>query len=253
VNAWICLLAAATCWFASPAMSQASGEVPAHLALAREIVDKVAPEHNRYRLGGRTVRVPGSGNDAYAVEADCTGFLLALLQQAGYPTEARMVLLRPGPKRKRPRAEDFVLSIEQEKGFARIERIDRVRPGDLLAHAMLKLEDQAATQTTGHVFLIDAAPRRIPPRNPVVPGTTQYEVRIIDTNDEVVGSDDSRLSRSGKATGAGKGTIRVYTDPEGRLVGWARTFRDARFFSYDPRFPSDTKLRKAAIGRPSPG
>ena len=239
--------------FLAPAASQPAVEYPAHLSLARQIVDNVTPEHNRYRLGGRTVEVPPSGKGSYVVQADCTGFLLEVLGQTGYTTEGLMVLLRGGPKRKRPRAEDFVLSIEQEKGFARVERIDQVRPGDVLAHAMLKLEDQAVTQTTGHVFLIDSTPRKIFARNPFVRGTTQYEVRIIDTNDEVVGSDDSRLSRAGKTTGVGKGTIRIYTDAEGRVVGWARTFKDARFFSYDPRFPSDTKLRKAAVGRPLPG
>ena len=51
--------------------------------------------------------------------------------------------------------------------------------------------------------------------------------------------------------GLGKGTIRIYADAHGALVGWARTFRNSnRFFSYSPRFPSDTKVRKAAVGRP---
>jgi hypothetical protein len=51
-------------------------------------------------------------------------------------------------------------------------------------------------------------------------------------------------------TGVGAGTIRLYADAGGRIVGWARNYRDARFFSYDPAFPSDTKRRKAAVGRP---
>lgn len=227
---------------------------PAHLVLAREIVTKIAPQDNRYRLGGRTILLPQEGHARYGVEADCTGFLLGVLERVGYRTESRMVFLRPGPKRIRPRAEDFVLSIEQERGFARLDRIGQVRAGDVLAHAMLNREDQALTKTTGHVFLIDAVPRRIAPKDPIVRGTTQFEVAIIDTNDEVVGSDDTRLSGGAvAATGVGRGTIRVYADADGRVVGWSRTFRKARFFSYDPRFPSATKARKVALGRPLPG
>ncbi|MGH9578133.1 MAG: hypothetical protein ACRD3R_11915, partial [Terriglobales bacterium] len=82
-----------------------------------------------------------------------------------------------------------------------------------------------------------------------------YEVSVIDSNEEHVGEDDSRLrDPSRKIHGLGKGTIRIYADADGELVGWARTFRNsAKFFSYSPRFPSDTKARKAAVGRPLAG
>jgi hypothetical protein len=77
-------------------------------------------------------------------------------------------------------------------------------------------------------------------------------VSVIDSNEEHVGADDTRLlDPSNKILGLGKGTIRIYSDANGELVGWARTFRNSsKFFSYSPRFPSDTKARKAAIGRP---
>jgi hypothetical protein len=163
----------------------------------------------------------------------------------------------PGPNRRRtrPAAEDFVYSIETEKGFERIRDVRAIRPGDLLAHAMLQAADKEQTGTTGHIFLIDSYPRAIEPRNPVVSGTTQYEVSVIDSNEEYVGADDTRLADpANKIKGLGRGTIRIYADANGELVGWARTFRNVkRFFSYDPRFPSDTKARKAAIGRPLPG
>jgi hypothetical protein len=130
-----------------------------------------------------------------------------------------------------------------------------MKPGDLLAHAMLDKEVQKQTGTTGHVFLINSAPKPIGSKRPLVAGTRQFEVSIIDSNEEHVGSDDSRLARpSNKITGLGKGTIRLYADASGELVGWARTFPNSnRFFSYSPKFPSDTKLRKAAIGRPVAG
>ncbi len=108
---------------------------------------------------------------------------------------------------------------------------------------------------TGHVFLINSRPTQVAARKPVVAGTRQFEVSVIDSNEEHLGDDDSRLmDPSNKIAGLGAGTIRIYADSNGELVGWARTFsRSTRFFSYSPRFPSDTKARKAAVGRPSTG
>ena len=221
--------------------------------MARELVENIKPEDNQYFLGGQFISFPGDllFSKKHAMKADCSGFLLALFDRAQYPTRSKMSLLVPSPKRKRPAAEDFVFSIETEKGFTLIKKIHDMRPGDLLAHAMLNLEDQKQTGTTGHIFLINSHPREVNAWRPVVKGTRQFEVSVIDSNEEYLGEDDTRLAdRSGKIKGLGKGTIRIYSDSHGELVGWARTFRNSKFFSYSPQFPSDTKARKAAIGRP---
>ena len=231
-----------------------SVDVPRHLGIARELVQNIVPDNNRYQLGGQFISMPGDiFSSKYAMTADCSGFLLAVFDRAGYSTRSKMVYLKSSVNRKRPAAEDFVLSIEQEKGYKRIRAVEDMRPGDLLAHAMLNVEDQRQTGTTGHVFLVNSTPTEIAPKRPVVEGTRQYEVSIIDSNEEHVGEDDTRLKDpANKITGLGTGTIRLYADASGELVGWARTFKNTnRFFSYSPQFPSDTKLRKAAIGRPA--
>lgn len=234
--------------------AQGDAVVPKHLAIARELVANIKPEHNQYVLGGELISFPGDLlSSKYAMKADCSGFLLAIFERAKYPTRSQMTFLKWSPSRKRARAEDFLYSIENEKGYRHIKRIEDVRPGDLLAHAMLNIEDQKQTGTTGHVFLINSLPKKIAPRRPLAEGTTQYEVSIIDSNEEHVGEDDSRLPAN-KLHGLGQGTIRIYSDSSGELVGWARTFKNTnRFFSYSPRFPWNTKLRKAAIGRPLAG
>jgi hypothetical protein len=246
------LIAAVVLWCPAGHAQTDSAEVPKYLALARELVQNTKPEDNRYSLGSQSISFPGDFlSRKYSVRADCSGFLLAIFDRARYPTQSLMIYLAGG-RRTRPAAEDFVYSIENERGFQRIRDVRGIRPGDLLAHAMLKFEDQRQTGTTGHVFLIDSSPKRIEPRDPIVAGTEQFEVSVIDSNEEYVGEDDTRLVD--KIKGLGRGTIRIYADANGELVGWARTFRSAkRFFSYDPRFPSDTKLRKAAIGRPIAG
>ena len=239
--------------FPAGAQSAEPGEVPRHLAIARELVDNVKPEDNRYVLGARSISFPGDlFSKKYSVQADCSGFLLAIFDRANYPTQRQMRYLEGGARRTRPASEDFVYSIEQEKGFRRIRSVEDMKPGDLLAHAMLDKADQKEVGTTGHVFLINSVPKPIQPRPPVVQGTRQYEVSVIDSNNEHVGADDSRLADPAmKVAGLGRGTIRLYVDESGELVGWARTFRVAKsFFSYDPRFPSGTRPRKAAIGRP---
>ncbi len=120
---------------------------------------------------------------------------------------------------------------------------------------MLNVEDKKKTGSTGHVFLINGQPKQITPRKPVVEDTRQFEVSIIDSNEAYTGDDDSRLADPlNKVKGLGKGTIRLYADSSGELVGWATTFKTStRFFSYNPRFPSETKARKAAMGRPVAG
>jgi hypothetical protein len=227
--------------------------VPKHLTLARELVENIKPEDNRYRLGGFAVTFPGDVfSSKYSVNADCSGFVLALFDRAGYRTQSRMSYLDGGYKRRRPASEDFVHSIEHGAGFQRILDVREARAGDVLAHAMTDAADKLQAGTTGHVLLINSVPRPIEPLAPVVEGTQQYEVSVIDTNEEWTGPDDTRLSDpANKVKGAGRGTLRLYADAEGQLVGFARTFKGTkRFFSYSARFPSDTRLRKAAIGRP---
>jgi len=238
------------------AAAETSPGIPTHLAIARELVYNVKPEDNEYRLGSQRITFPDDApGSRHAVRADCSGFLLALFQRSRYATRSEMVFLDTSGQRRRPRAEDFVTSIEQQKGFVRVARIDDLRPGDLLAHAMLDAADKSEVGTTGHVFLVDSVATPIAARRPIVTGTRQFEIRVIDSNDEFLGDDDTRLANpSSPRPGLGRGTIRLYADAKGELVGWARTFRNGtRFFSYDPRFPSDTRRRKAVIGRPTAG
>jgi hypothetical protein len=233
--------------WASEALAQEPAAVPRHVALARELLDNLKPDDNHYLLGGQQMSFPTDLlSSKYSMHADCSGFLIALFGRAKYSTIGQMQFLPSGKRRTRPAAEDFVWSIENEKGYRRISKVEGVRPGDLIAHALLEQE----VGTTGHVFMVDSPPRPIAPRRPVVEGTRQFEITVIDSNGELVGPDDTRLALPHR-NGLGRGTIRIYADDGGELVGWARTFpKTNRFFSYSPKFPSDTKPRKAAIGRP---
>jgi hypothetical protein len=247
-------LAASSFFMSLPALAS---DVPRHLELARELLAHIQPEDNHYSLGEAIVTFPGDlFASRYAVRADCSGFLLALFNRAQYGIASKMIFLNNFGRRHRHAAEDFVLSIEQEKGFKRVLQVAAIQPGDLIAHRMLQAEDKQQTGTTGHIFLVNSAARPIAARPPEVAGTRQYEIAVIDSNREYVGSDDTRLADPAhKISGVGGGTIRLYADAEsGELVGWARTFKNtSKFFSYSSRFPSDTKLRVGVIGRPAAG
>jgi hypothetical protein len=254
----IIALAVLLLWSGPGEAQSDSTEIPKHLRLARELVQNIKPENNIYARGGDFVSFPGDLlSNKHAVRADCSGFLLAIFDRAKYPTPSQMAFVpgHPLKRRTRPASEDFVYSIESEKGFRRIRHVKDIKPGDLLAHALLDLEDKRQLGSTGHVFLIDSHARRITPVSPVVPGTEQFAIAVIDSNEEWTGPDDTRtVDPSNKIKGLGRGTIRLYADENGELVGWARTFKNTKwFFSYDPRFPSETRSRKAAIGRPVAG
>lgn len=237
--------------------SAIAADIPPHLEIARELLNNIKPEDNQYSLGESVITFPHDlFSSRYSMRADCSGFVAAIFSRAKYPVLSKMVFLNDNGRRHKFAAEDFVLSIEQERGFTRIQKVASIQPGDVIAHRMLKMEDKQSAGTTGHVFLINGIPQLVQVRAPEIPGTVQYEVGVIDSNREFVGSDDTRLSNPAKPVyGLGAGTIRLYADEvTGELVGWARTFKNAtKFFSYSARFPSDTKLRVGYIGRPMTG
>jgi hypothetical protein len=238
-------------WAAAQAGVQPA-PVPKHLALARELVDHVRPENNRYEHS-ESISFPGDFlSNKYAMHADCSGFVLALFDRAGYTTVRHMGYLYSTSFRHRPQSEDFLYSIERGYGFRPVTNVRDAQPGDVLAQALLDYGDQRDSKSTGHTQLIDSVPRPIAARAPLVDGTQQFEVIVIDSSEGWGGPDDTRLADPAhKVKGLGRVTIRLYADADGRLVGWARTFpKTNRFFSFDPRFPSDTKVRRAAIGRP---
>ena len=80
----------------------ASTEVPRHLAIARELVENIKPQDNRYILGGQFISFPGDPfSSKYSMKADCSGFLLAIFERAKYPTRNQMSFLTSFPNRKR--------------------------------------------------------------------------------------------------------------------------------------------------------
>lgn len=231
---WIKLIVASTLVF--PWLAQAQ-DIPPYLATARTLLNDVAPENNSYQYRG-WIRIKGDPTllgqaNVSEVHTDCSGLVGALLKR-----DAPQVMQVFAHQRWKsyPKAENFYAAIAASDGFVHRKSMDEVEVGDIFA---AKYEDD---RNTGHVMLVDARPRLIENQiEPVIPGTTQWEIVVIDSS-SAHGKTDTRYRKSGsKQTGIGRGSVRVYADGSGQLVGWVMTMA--------PR----AKLRSTgnlAIGKP---
>lgn len=243
ILAFVCALAAQR--------AQAEAEIPKHVALARELVANVTPERNVYAHSGWVTFPTDALSGGYAARTDCSGLIYELLRRADNPTSMQIVSFKR--HRPHPLAEDFVLSIEMERGFTRIRKIADVRVGDIIAWTWQDYVDARIANSTGHVMLVNGAPKPIKSYKPMVEGLRQYTVSIIDSSQGRLGPDDTRILKDGRRIqGLGMGRLRVYANAEGEVVGFAKTFKDAKFHAVKEGVTSDTKPKKGYIGRPHP-
>jgi len=229
---WISLLVAST--LAGPLPAQ---DIPAYLQTARTLLNDVAPENNSYQYRG-WIRIKGDPTlfgraDVSEVHTDCSGLVGALLKRDA--PQVMQVFQRQHWK-SYPKAENFYAAIAAGDGFVLRNDMAEVEVGDIFAARFVD------DRNTGHVMLVDARPRLIDtPVAPLLPDTRQWEIVVIDAS-SAHGRTDTRYRQGGaRQTGIGRGSVRVYTDRRGQLVGWVMTMA--------PR----SKLRSSgelAIGKP---
>lgn len=133
-------------------------------------------------------------------------------------------------------------AIVKENGIERIRKINHIHPGDIFA---IKYNDDS--KDTGHVMVVNRDPERIEATKPLVSGTDQYAVEVIDSSASGHGPDDTRHKPDGGFTGGiGKGEIRLYADTEGRIVGyaWSRTGKSQFYHSPERDFVVGRLTRK---------
>ena len=202
-----CLLFAAASW--------AEDQPRTPLDWAEQLVAHVRPANNEYVY--RPIRVAWKGQHGasdWEVHADCSGFVMLVMEQA-YGWDADHFHRWMG--KTRPLAHTIYDTIVAEKGFKRIKLVRDLKPGDVIA-----MKYQPGEKDTGHVMLVAAEPRPREASEPVVPGTQQWEVTIIDCSKSGHGPTDTRHQPDGTFTqGAGKGVARLYTDEKGNLAGYA--------------------------------
>jgi hypothetical protein len=125
-----------------------------------------------------------------------------------------------------------------------VPHVRSLQPGDILA-----VKYPAGKANTGHVMLAAGAPRQIAAREPIVPGTEQWELDVIDSSKSGHGRSDTRhgKGKDGKDhEGLGMGVLRLYASHDGTVAGFSwSTLRQSRFVG-----PHDEHL---VIGRLIPG
>ena len=112
-------------------------------------------------------------------------------------------------------------------GWTQIFDITAVQPGDIIA--IKYLPGYTTPNATGHVMVVQSAPvenlNPNPPfgngTSPIVAGTLQYKLQVVDSSDSYHGSTDSRY-KSGHPGGIGQdGYFRIYIDQNThQIVGY---------------------------------
>lgn len=193
----------------------AQAPIPPHLRDAMQLCKAVSSETSNYQHKAGPVAFPGDpGVNGVTCRTDCSGFMNALLKHAYDFSDEQLSAMFHA---RRPLAKHYFTAIEAQHGFQTIDSLKQARPGDILAVRYL---NSGEGENTGHVMLMAGQPRLREPTQPVVSGTLQWEVPVIDESSSGHGVIDSRhLSGGGFSDGLGNGILRVYTDPAGRIVG----------------------------------
>ena len=213
--------------------------VPKHLQLARELVATVTPENNLYNSYPSRVPIRWKGDlftSENSVSTHCVGLVDAVLDRAESPTPK--AVKRHTSWQHAVRVNNYFEASKKGFGLTHIESLNDVRPGDLF---MFSCKDVCRTVAgelaQGHITFINAAPRKvIKDLQPIIAGTTQWFLEIIDSSDMPHGPKDTRVMPKGQkhATGIGIGIYRIYTDESGVPVGYAGE-RAKKFFPIEQR------------------
>ncbi|AKT38499.1 hypothetical protein [Chondromyces crocatus] len=210
---------------------------PVFMDWALELVDNVAPPNNAYGSAPFFIKWPGiNGSAQYENRTLCSNFLTALLQQA-YGISAAQIWYWTGSTS--PNALKYHDTIVDENGFNRIQYLDELEQGDIIA-----IYYPGVGGVSGHVSIVEHEPIELTtPIAPIIPGTRQFAVGIIDSTEKGHGDGDSRLKSNGSwVPGAGRGVMRFYADDSGEFAGhtWSLSPHSVYY---------DMSARPIAVGR----
>jgi hypothetical protein len=184
---------------------------PPHLSLARQVVDSIDPADNTYAHKDCYLRKSGTH---YHNRTDCSAFLNLLLEQS-YGTTPENLLQWTGHRR--PTARAWHQTILDHKRFKQIEKVSDIQPGDILAIAYPKDEQE----DTGHIMIDVEPPKPAASAKPLIPDTRQWTLSIIDSSKSGHGRTDTRHHSDGSfSQGVGQGTLHLYTHPNGQIAGY---------------------------------
>jgi len=200
---------------------------PKHLTWAQRLVDTVKPVANAYGAPAHITWKTENGLTYSTNRSKCASLVSQLLVKAYGDDFAGWLGCAS------PNAATYHDAIEVEDGFSLIESVHAIAVGDVIA---IRYFDAGCTAlscgaakgctVSGHVALIAAAPQARAATAPIVPGTQQFTVDVIDSSSDIHGSSDTRYQADPKHlddAGVGRGTMRLYVDaadPAHPVVGY---------------------------------
>ncbi len=227
----------------------ARAAVPEHLEWAQLMVDTVKPANNFYGDPASLTWQGLNGLSYSTNRSKCAPMVTQLLEKAYDPDFVAWFGCTS------PSAASYHDAIEVEHGFTLVDSILEVQAGDIIA---IRYFDAGCTDLTcggfqncsssGHVALVAELPTARSATAPLVAGTLQYAVKIIDSSTSYHGAADTRYQADALGAhdqGVGEGTMRLYVDakdPTRPVVGhsWSTSSGSA----YYPN-----TLRDVVIGR----
>jgi hypothetical protein len=187
---------------------------PPHVPWAELAVDTIDPDDNEYASTPSFIAWGGHDGAAQTKNRSvCATFLTLLLARSYGLTGADFAAWMGSAS---PSAGVYYEAVAGENGFHAVATAPAIEVGDILAIEY----PGGSSSSSGHVMVVTGAPLLRAPTAPVIQGTSQYEVTIIDSSSSPHGSSDTRmLAGSAFDTGIGEGTFRLYTDSSGAIVG----------------------------------
>ncbi|HLF96637.1 MAG TPA: hypothetical protein VI457_05795 [Methylococcaceae bacterium] len=203
---------------------------PAHLGWAEDIALNVTPDRNEYGTNPNYIRWNGvNGATGYENRTECSSFVTRVLKQAyGWnDTDFRNWMGSSSPT-----AAKYHDTIVSRNGFEAMQSVADIQAGDLIA-----VKYPQGASPTGHVMLAVGPATQRTASAPVVEGTTQYEVEVIDSTKSGHGPSDTRKMEDGTwDTGAGVGILRLYADGNGVITGYSwSTYSNSVYYDQNSR------------------
>lgn len=184
---------------------------PAHVKDAETLLsDLTVSRQNVYGSNPSYIKWNGTSSQARTV---CGTFITNLLLHSYNLTNK---IFKQWMGSTSPYPDAYHAAIVAQNHFTQIKNIKQVQPGDLIA---VKYTDG---NVTGHTMLVDGVPRPQSAMKPVVAGTTQYALTVIDSSSSNHGATDTRVkSPSTTGNGIGRGDIRIYVDASLKPLGYS--------------------------------
>jgi hypothetical protein len=185
-----------------------------HVSWAEILVANLSPDKNLYASNPTYIYWAGiNGATSYENRTQCSSFVTRVLKQAYQWNDADF---RTWFGSNSPSAANYHDAIVAQNGFSVIQKIGGIKAGDIIA-----VKYQSDPTSTGHAMIAKTTATKRAPTSPLIKGTFQYEIEVIDSSKSGHGTSDTRLMADKTwDTGAGTGTLRLYADNTGTITGY---------------------------------